>query len=217
MFCPNCKAEYRDGFTQCADCGVELVSQVSETESTFSRSPAPSEPELLWSGTDQGMAAHIESALESAKISRHEHARGSADFPGFWSPVYAIFIHARDHQAAHAVLDDVVRRFENMPDDEEDEPEALNSSALLPAESDDEDDSLDVPQDFVPDDFDPAEATVEVWSGADATMRNNLVTFLGGIGIGSATEECTGRSRILVTPSSLERALEMIRQVIAAT
>ena len=25
VFCPKCKAEYREGFTVCADCGVPLV------------------------------------------------------------------------------------------------------------------------------------------------------------------------------------------------
>ena len=39
MFCPQCKAEYRAGFTRCSDCDVELVKQlpvdpppVSETD-----------------------------------------------------------------------------------------------------------------------------------------------------------------------------------------
>jgi hypothetical protein len=202
---------------QCSDCGVALVWELADAAASSDRSPERHRPELLWTGTDEGMAAHIESALDSAKISHHHRVRDSGDRPGWSQPVYAILIHARDHQAAHAALDDAIRRFEAAPDDTEDEPEASDSSPLIPAESDDEDDSLDVPQDFVPDDFDPAEATVEVWSGADATMRNNLVTFLGGIGIGSATDDSTGRLRILVTPLSQERALEMIRQVIAAT
>ncbi|HKS25489.1 MAG TPA: hypothetical protein VJZ76_22050 [Thermoanaerobaculia bacterium] len=25
MFCPSCETEYREGFTECSDCGVELV------------------------------------------------------------------------------------------------------------------------------------------------------------------------------------------------
>ena len=28
MFCPQCKAEYRVGFTRCSDCDVELVDQL---------------------------------------------------------------------------------------------------------------------------------------------------------------------------------------------
>ena len=30
MFCPECKAEYRVGFTSCSDCGVELVDALIE-------------------------------------------------------------------------------------------------------------------------------------------------------------------------------------------
>lgn len=35
MFCPKCKAEYREGFTRCADCDVDLVDKLSpEPEET---------------------------------------------------------------------------------------------------------------------------------------------------------------------------------------
>src|SRR5207253_9810493 len=30
MFCPQCKAEYRQGFRRCADCDVELVENFAE-------------------------------------------------------------------------------------------------------------------------------------------------------------------------------------------
>ncbi len=29
MFCPKCKAEYREGFFKCADCDVELVTELA--------------------------------------------------------------------------------------------------------------------------------------------------------------------------------------------
>jgi hypothetical protein len=32
LFCPNCHAEYVPGFTRCADCGVELVERLPESE-----------------------------------------------------------------------------------------------------------------------------------------------------------------------------------------
>jgi hypothetical protein len=32
MFCPECKAEYRAGFTRCADCDVDLLADLSESK-----------------------------------------------------------------------------------------------------------------------------------------------------------------------------------------
>jgi len=28
MFCPSCETEYREGFTECSDCGVALVWEI---------------------------------------------------------------------------------------------------------------------------------------------------------------------------------------------
>jgi len=44
MFCPQCKAEYRPGFTRCADCGIDLVDFLPEEE-----------PERLHDKRDDGM------------------------------------------------------------------------------------------------------------------------------------------------------------------
>jgi len=38
MFCPNCRVEYRPGFAQCSDCGVDLVDNLPP--------PNPKDPEL---------------------------------------------------------------------------------------------------------------------------------------------------------------------------
>ena len=34
MFCPECKDEYREGFTRCGTCDVDLVTDLSSVEST---------------------------------------------------------------------------------------------------------------------------------------------------------------------------------------
>lgn len=214
MFCPNCEAEYRDGFTRCSDCDVALVEHLGEIHSN---SPEPSNtPELLWTGTDPGMIADIKDALESAEIPYHEPNHNIGPWPNWQPQVYAIFTRARDHRAANAALANAKRHFPSAPR-KTDDPNDSDSSALGWLQTGDADDTLDVPPDYVPEDFDPDEATAEVWSGEDPTIRNNLITCLNGIGIGSTTEDSGGRLRIRVTPSSQQRAREVIRQVIAAT
>jgi hypothetical protein len=32
MFCPECRAEYRPGFTRCSDCDVDLVHELSASD-----------------------------------------------------------------------------------------------------------------------------------------------------------------------------------------
>ena len=196
MFCPNCEAEYRPGFTRCSDCEA---------------------PELLWTGMDAATRDGIVAALETEKIPYHERRNKVGALRNWPEEVYAIFIHARDHRAADAALQAAVRLRESAPDDSGEEP--LHSSAPLQEspESDDEYDASDFPLDYVPDNFDPDEATAEVWSGQDPTTRENLITCLRNIGVGSAIDDSAGRLRIRVTPSSQKRASETIRQVIEAS
>lgn len=39
MYCPECKAEYRDGIATCTDCGVELVAALPEQGAADDREP----------------------------------------------------------------------------------------------------------------------------------------------------------------------------------
>jgi hypothetical protein len=32
MYCPKCRAEYREGFSKCSDCNVDLVSELPEEQ-----------------------------------------------------------------------------------------------------------------------------------------------------------------------------------------
>ena len=67
MFCPECGGEYREGFTHCADCDVDLVAELPED---------PTESESLRNMTlvtvletgDPGELAFAESVLRGAGI-----------------------------------------------------------------------------------------------------------------------------------------------------
>jgi len=45
MFCPSCGAEYRAGFVQCSDCGVELVETLPQAEELHPQSSANDRPD----------------------------------------------------------------------------------------------------------------------------------------------------------------------------
>jgi hypothetical protein len=213
MLCPDCKAEYRPGFTRCSDCDLALVEHLEETDVHSNNPELSGTPELLWTGTDTATRDGIVDALETAQIPYHDRGDKVGLLPGWSRQIYAIFTHSRDHHAANAAVEAAARRRDAAPEDSDDAPRNSNAPLHGSPANDDEDDLSDIPPDYVPEDFDPDEATVEVWSGRDATTRENLITCLRGIGIGSATDESAGQLRIRVTPASQKRAQEMIRQI----
>jgi hypothetical protein len=62
MFCPLCRAEYRDGFTQCSDCHVGLVRSAEEARSASTK---------LWKGNRQKTLDKILASLDAEKIPSH--------------------------------------------------------------------------------------------------------------------------------------------------
>lgn len=62
MWCPKCKNEYREGITVCADCKVDLVEFLDETEE---------DTELLHAFAEEEDAKRLVSYLEYSGISSH--------------------------------------------------------------------------------------------------------------------------------------------------
>ncbi|MDZ4343355.1 MAG: DUF2007 domain-containing protein [Candidatus Binatia bacterium] len=64
MYCPKCKGEYREGFTQCADCQIPLVDELPQSESD----DAPIDLVEVLSTADPGLIALVKSVLEAEDI-----------------------------------------------------------------------------------------------------------------------------------------------------
>ena len=63
MYCPNCRSEYRPGFTRCKDCDVALVEEL----------PLEEKPEFVdlvevLSSADPGEISLVKSILEAEEI-----------------------------------------------------------------------------------------------------------------------------------------------------
>jgi hypothetical protein len=117
VICPECDTEYREGFTRCADCDVDLVAPPSP--------PPPDErPNIelvkVWEGGNPALLAVIESVLEDAGIEYSTTSENLQDLFA-WGRVgsgfnYLIgpvkfFVRAEDESEARTLLD----QLENEP------------------------------------------------------------------------------------------------------
>jgi hypothetical protein len=101
MFCPVCKAEYREGFTECSDCGVALVRQLSDGSGATAKFVGdPDAMEVLWAGVDARTSSSIGSALDAAKIAYKEDSVESQLMPAFRQSIYRIRVRRADFEAA---------------------------------------------------------------------------------------------------------------------
>jgi len=44
MICPRCRSEYREGFVECADCGIPLCSTLDNDQAVADVDPEPRDP-----------------------------------------------------------------------------------------------------------------------------------------------------------------------------
>ncbi len=90
MFCPNCKAEYREGFTVCADCNVKLVHSLEEKDKKAESYKESQNDDITFipvlSTYNLGDIALIKSLLDNEGIEYFLQGENTAYIRGYMDP-----------------------------------------------------------------------------------------------------------------------------------
>ena len=217
MFCPVCKAEYREAFTRCTECNVPLVAKLPVDKLAADMQDSV----VVWRGTDPSAFSAALAALEGAEIpsyqiSDHDQLVFELAIP---RPQYRILVKKTDLQAARELVapfgeraalaharDIWKGRSEFQHVEQENQPEL----------SEEKRSAHEYAADDIPTKLDPKNATSEVWSGEDS-MAQTLKVCLREIGIDCVLSARGDTIRVLVAPHSESRAKEIVREVIEAT
>lgn len=205
MFCPVCRAEYRQGITTCSDCEVALVPALPPARSAEVSPAEKGRLEPLWEGDDLALHASLLEALDTAKIpyfnkplSVYPGVRRADPFPV--QPLtlfgYKVAVLSSDFQAAKQILEKLL---DQEPRDEmelPEQPESISAGASS--------------EDRTGRDEEP---TAEVWRGRDQEFSRFLQDALRENDMRLRTDRSGDATVVLVRPSDAPRAREILREL----
>ncbi len=203
MFCPQCRAEYRLGFTHCTDCDVDLVESLLGAEEAASIDMRRGTLVPLWEGEDLALHTTLLEELEAAGIRCYDRPMGV--FPGVRRgdpfPIqpmarfgYQVAVLTADLPAAEKILQRLLMekpRDMNLSVNEERQSETTERVAN-PGE----------------------ETTCEIWHGLDESLAGFLQDALHESEILMRAEITGAETRIYVCPRDQRRAREIVREVV---
>jgi hypothetical protein len=231
MICPKCKAEYRDGFTVCADCDVKLVGELPAPKvsgravagDTAREEFGSAEPGntgdldgedpfcAFWQGEDSRVHAELCAVLEEAGIPVKTVRREDHLFRLSATSALKIGVPFSMYEKAESAVMEAFRT-------DEGEMESMRLLKAPKEEKDDEED--DEPEavaragaNFDPETFAPEDATAEIWHGADRYLAEFLANSMATNEIHCRWDKEGEQQRLLVLPGDAERGREIVREV----
>ena len=225
MFCPQCNAEYRPGFTRCADCDVELVNEPPHYALAGQPSADPGDPNedpfcSFWKGEDARVHAELCEVLEEAGIPhktvfRRDHLFNFHNYPGYEIGVpFSMYEKAEaavkeafgpgeqedsGRRELNQLYEGIPLRFLRQPE----EPIPLTAEEIPgPPTADEEADWY------------PEDATASVWSTDAGEPSDFLVAALHENGINCRVDQQGTRAKLYVLPDDAARAREIVREVV---
>jgi hypothetical protein len=219
MICPNCNAEYRQGFSHCADCDVDLVTEIPQGALTSRPPSQPGDPNedpfcSFWKGEDARIHAELCSVLDEAGIPhntvfRRDHLFNLSNYPSFEVGVpFSLFEKAENTvKEAYCTERDELKRF--LPDRSnwiQKLPEMLTPPP--------DEDIPGPPSAGRGTNWYPEDAVARVWTSASDQSGDFLVAALHENGIHCRIEKNGNRVELCVRPEDEARAREIVREVV---
>ncbi len=227
MVCPKCKAEYRRGFTMCADCDVplvesaELMSSATDDAAGNERdhkpfTDTPGDPNTdpfcsFWKGTDLRVCTEICTVLDEASIPHKMIRRQDHLFNWSNQSPYQIGVPASLYEKAELAIKDAFGTDEETGED---------AVPLLPAPDREPADFEKGLSDAIQDANEwlgpryPEDATVEVWSGEEMDVRDMIKMSLRENDVMVRSEQNAGKAQIYVLPEDETRAREIVQEIL---
>jgi len=211
VFCPNCKAEYREGFLRCSTCNAPLVLSLRAEAADSSAA----RPALLWTGQDPVTFSVILNALNEAQIPYRETQ--SRDYAaslsrplllGFYGlPSWEVRVHPDNVDAARAAIEEAMKPVNFLSD-----KDAIFTVASIESAERNEAGAA------AGDGNRQIHAPVEVWSAQNATLAESLREALIENHIFCwALTVSSGAARLLVRREDVGHAQEIIREILNRT
>lgn len=227
MFCPNCKVEYRPGFSHCVDCDVDLVYELPKTAVELRGEAEPGDPNedpfcSFWKGEDPRVHAELCTVLDEAGIPhntvfRRDHLFNLKNYPAYEVGVpFSLFERAenavKDAFGSVDVDDDVaippggLRLLSEGPERAPRLPATMTPSS---------EESLPGPPNAGEGaDWFPEDATVRIWSNDTNEPADFLVAALHENGIRCRLDKHDRNEELFVLAEDESRAREIVREII---
>ena len=203
MICPKCKAEYRQRFTRCVDCDVDLVVRPAETERSVANARPSGTLAPLWEGEDLALHTTLLEHLESAGIRYFDQpmgvypgARRGDHFP--IQPMtrfgYQVAVLSSDLKAARGILEKLLEEERGILTLPEDGKEIAGTTERVTATDE--------------------RPTCEVWVGQDERLAGFVRDALSENEILVRVETSAVGTKIHVRPGEEARAREIVREIV---
>jgi len=218
MFCPECKAEYRQGFTRCSDCDVDLVYSLP-AESPFAsdtrgREFAGQDRELrlIWKGNAEAKCLALCRDLMKANIPykvNQTSAMRDASMRVKW--LYEIVVLDADYQRTKELLGIEKEFADSRYDDHEADEAPADSAESLPP--DDSPPDAEIRNDSYLEPWYPEDATAEIWSQDGEDISDGIAMAMKENLIHCRLDREDGVCRAFVLPEDELRAREIVREI----